>query len=257
MGEHQTWFDFLYSLPGWANLSAALQQQLGRTSGLEQFPTHWTLTPVLGALLVALLVVYGALRFRASVARGGDAAIVPPPRFGLRNLFEMLTDAIYSTMVGVMGEDNARRFLPFIGSLAVFILFSNLLAIVPGFAPPTDTLKTNLALAVIVFVVYQYHGIKEHGVGYIKHFFGPLPVLAPLMFVIEIISHIARPVSLALRLMGNMAADHKVVFAFFSMVPLLVPVPFLLLGILVCIVQTLVFCLLSMVYLSMAIAHDH
>ena len=122
--------------------------------------------------------------------------------------------------------------------------------------PATDTLKTNLALSLSVFFMTHYYGVREGGLAYFKHFFGPIPLLAPLMFPIELISHLARPASLALRLMGNMASDHKVVAAFFTLVPILVPVPFLVLGIIVVVVQTLVFTLLSMVYIGMAVAHD-
>src|SRR6185369_15197563 len=103
----------------------------------------------------------------------------------------------------------------------------------------------------------HYYGVKENGLAYFKHFLGPVLWLAPLFLIIELISHIARPLSLTLRLMGNMFADHKVVSAFFLLVPLLVPVPFLILGVLVCIIQTMVFCLLSMVYIQGAVAHDH
>jgi F-type H+-transporting ATPase subunit a len=155
-----------------------------------------------------------------------------------------------------MGKKNAQRYLPFVGSLAFFIFFNNALALIPGFAPPTDTLKTNVALALLVFLATHFLGVREHGISYFKHFFGPILVLSPLMFLIEVISHIARPVSLSLRLMGNMAADHKVVAIFFGLVPILVPVPFLILGILVVVIQTLVFTLLSMVYISMAVAHE-
>ncbi|MBP6841309.1 MAG: F0F1 ATP synthase subunit A, partial [Kofleriaceae bacterium] len=101
-----------------------------------------------------------------------------------------------------------------------------------------------------------FYGIKEHGLAYFKHFLGPSPALAPLMLPIELISHLARPMSLSLRLMGNMIADHKVVFAFFTLVPVFVPIPFLLLGILVCLVQAIVFCTLTMVYLGMAVEHE-
>jgi F-type H+-transporting ATPase subunit a len=142
-----------------------------------------------------------------------------------------------------------------IGSLAFFIFFSNVLALIPGFLPPTDTLKTNAGLALVVFLMTHIYGVKENGLAYFKHFLGPVALLAPLMLIIEVISHIARPISLALRLMGNMAADHKVTMVFFGLVPLLVPVPFLLLGAVVVIVQTLVFCLLTMVYISMAVEH--
>lgn len=260
MGEHGTWFDYLYRFDWWRNLSSDLKGTLGRTT---EVPTaglghsHWTLTHILVSLTVVLFVLWGASRFRAGVAAGGRGAIVPPARFNLRNMFEMLCDAILSLMTGVMGEKNARRFFPLIGSLALFILFNNLAALIPGFAPGTDTLKTNFALAGLVFVLTHYYGLKEHGVAYLKHFIGPIWWLAPLMLPIELVGHLARPVSLSLRLMGNMVADHKVIFAFFALVPWFVPIPFYFLGMLVCVVQTLVFCLLSMVYIAMAIAHDH
>jgi F-type H+-transporting ATPase subunit a len=199
----------------------------------------------------------GAFAFSRAVSGGGRDAIVPPATFNLRNLFELFTDAIVSVATGVMGEKNARRFLPLIGTFAVFIFFSNILALIPGFIPPTSTVKTNLALALVVFVMTHVYGLKDNGLAYFKHFLGPILWLAPLMLVIEIISHIARPVSLTMRLVGNIAADHKVVAAFFALVPLLVPVPFLLLGVLVCIIQTMVFCILAMVYIQGAVAHEH
>ena len=259
MGEHQTWFDFLDHLEGWRNFSADVQGSLGRNWQALMFSdTHWTLSHVLFSMVVLAFVAFGARRFYAGVKAGGLASVVPPARLNVRNLFEMLCDVIMSLAVGVMGEKNARKHFPFIASLALFILFSNLMAIIPGFGVPTTTLKTNLALAGLVFFYYNWMGIKEHGFGkYMAHFAGPIPWLAPLMIPIEIVSHLVRPASLALRLMGNMAGDHKVVFSFFVLVPWLVPLPFLFLGILVCVIQTVVFCLLSMVYISMAVAHDH
>jgi F-type H+-transporting ATPase subunit a len=107
-----------------------------------------------------------------------------------------------------------------------------------------------------VFVLTHYYGVKEHGLSYFKHFLGPSLALAPLMLPIELISHFARPMSLAVRLMGNMMADHKVVMSFFALVPILVPLPFMLLGLLVCLIQALVFCTLAMVYIGMAIEHE-
>lgn len=258
MGEHGTWFDYLYKFSWWQELSHKLEGALGRHWEWMLFGhSHWTLTHVMVGLLVVLFVSLGAFSFYASVRKGGREALVPPGKFNLRHMFEILCDAILNMMVGVMGEKNAKRFFPLIGSLALFILFSNLAALIPGLAPATDTLKTNLALALLVFVLTHYYGLKEHGPGYFKHFMGPIWWLAPLILPIELISHLVRPASLSLRLMGNMAADHKVIFAFFALVPFLVPVPFYFLGILVCVVQTLVFCLLAMVYISMAVAHDH
>ena len=163
---------------------------------------------------------------------------------------------VFGLMEGVMGEKEARRYLPFIGTLFLFILFSNLLALIPGFLPPTDTLKTNLGLAILVFLATHVLGVKEHGPKYFKHFLGPFLPLFFLMLPIEIISHIARPVSLAMRLLGNISADHAVVIAFFGVIPLLVPVPFLVMGVFVSVVQAVVFSLLATVYIGGAIAHE-
>jgi len=256
MGEETTWFEFL---PGLHNLSEYLRAHLARTElGVGQFPSAWSMTHVWSVALVLTFVTIGALRFAGVVGRGGEAAIVPPAKFGLRNMFEMLTDAVLGIGESVMGPANAKKFLPLIGTMAFFIFFSNCLALIPGFAPPTAQLKTNVALAGTVFVMTHVYGLAAGGLGYLKHFLGPKLYLAPLMLPIELVSHIARPLSLSLRLLGNIAADHKVVSAFFALVPFLVPVPFLVLGMLVCIVQTLVFCILTMVYIQGAVAtHDH
>jgi F-type H+-transporting ATPase subunit a len=263
MGEHSSWFDFLNGLEGWRHLEGTLRYHLGRGPGtahpwkFAMFDgTEFTLAHVLGAMLVTLFLGVGAASYYGAIKRAGKDAIVPPAKFNLRNLFELFAEGVLSLMESVMGKKNAVRFLPLIGSLAFFIFFSNALALIPGFPVPTSTLKTNLALAVLVFLATHYYGVREHGLKYFKHFLGPIPVLAPIMLPIELISHVARPVSLSLRLMGNMASDHKVVAAFLALVPILVPVPFLVLGMLVVIVQTLVFSLLTMVYISMAVAHE-
>jgi F-type H+-transporting ATPase subunit a len=254
MGEETTLLDLL---PGVHNLKLFLQAYLGRTQMLEVFPTHFTITHVLSTALVVGFVLVGALRFYSGVAKGGEGAIVPPRSFSLRLLFEMFTDAVYSVAEGVMGKENAEKYLKLVGSCAVFIFFSNVLALIPGFAPPTAVLKTTMVLAVFVFCATHYFGVRENGLAYFKHFWGPVWWLGPLFVIIEIVSHVARIISLSIRLCGNMAADHKVVAAFFALVPLLVPVPFLILGVLVAIVQTLVFSLLTMVYIQGAVAHSH
>jgi F-type H+-transporting ATPase subunit a len=254
MGPHSTWFDFL---PGYATLRDNLQHYLGREWTWQMFQaTHFQLDHVFGALLVFAFLAFGAYRYAVKVNRAADAGLVPPPRFGLRNLFELLADTIFGLMVSVMGEKEARRFLPLVGTLFFFILFSNLLSLIPGFIPPTDTLKTNLALSVLVFLLTHVFGVRAHGVKYFKHFLGPFLPLAPLMLPIELISHVARPVSLAMRLLGNISADHAVVLAFFGVIPFLVPVPFLVMGVFVSVVQAVVFSLLTTVYISTAVAHE-
>jgi len=254
MNAHTTWFDFL---PGYPTLRENLQHYLGRQWTWQMFQaTHFQLDHVMGALIVFLFVLFGAVRYAATVNGAPDGGLVPPPRFGLRNLFEMLGDAIFGLMVSVMGEKESRRFLPLIGTLFFFILFSNLLSLIPGFLPPTDTLKTNLALAGLVFLLTHAFGVRAHGIKYFKHFLGPVWWMAPLMLPIELISHIARPVSLSMRLLGNIAADHAVVLAFFAVIPLLIPVPFLVMGVFVSVVQAVVFSLLTTVYISTAVAHE-
>jgi F-type H+-transporting ATPase subunit a len=263
MGEHDTWWNLLGYIPGYDHFVEHLHQWLGRGPG-TMFPwkggpfveSEFGLSHVLSATMVALFLIYGAVAYKRSLVAAGKNAIVPPAKFNLRNLFEMFAEAMLGIAEGVMGKKNAQKYLPFVGSLAFFIFFNNALALIPGFAPPTDTLKTNAALALLVFLATHYLGVKEHGLRYFKHFLGPIAVLAPLMLIIEIISHIARPISLSLRLMGNMAADHKVVAIFMGLVPIIVPIPFLILGILVVVIQTLVFSLLAMVYISMAVAHE-
>jgi F-type H+-transporting ATPase subunit a len=254
MDPHSTWFDFL---PGYPGLRDNLRHVLGRDWTWQVFQTtHFQLDHVTGALFVLLFLIYGAARYRAAVVGSGDAGLVPPPKFGLRALFEMLSDTIFNLMASVMGEKNARRYLPFIGTLFLFILFSNFLALIPGFLPPTDTLKTNLMLAVPVFLLTHVFGVREHGLKYFKHFLGPWLPIAWLMLPIEIISHIARPISLSMRLLGNIAADHAVALAFFAIFPFLLPLPFLLMGVFVSFVQAVVFSLLTTVYINQAVAHE-
>jgi F-type H+-transporting ATPase subunit a len=254
MDAHATWFDFL---PGYGTLHQNLQTLLGRRWTWQMFQTtHFQLDHVMGALLVFVFLVFGAARYATAVTGSGDAGLVPPPRFGLRNLFEMLSDTVFGLMASVMGEKEARRYLPLIGTLFFFILFSNLLALIPGFLPPTDTLKTNLGLSLLIFLLTHVYGVRAHGIKYFKHFLGPWLPLAPLMLPIEIISHVARPVSLAMRLLGNIAADHAVVLAFFAIIPFLVPVPFLVMGVFVSVVQAVVFSLLATVYIGQAVAHE-
>lgn len=257
MGEHGTWFDYLNRFEFWQSFQHSAEGALGRKKQWMMFAENgFTLTHVLTTIVVFLFVVWGSLAF-AKGLKGKDQGLVPPRKMNLRNFFEVMAESVYGLVEGAMGPQHATKFFPLIGALFFFILFGNLIGLIPGFVTPNDTLKTNVGIAVMVFVLTHYYGIKEHGVGnYFKHFMGPSPALAPLIFPIELISHFARPLSLAVRLLGNMMADHKVVMSFFALVPILVPLPFLLLGILISFIQALVFCTLTMVYISMAMEHE-
>jgi F-type H+-transporting ATPase subunit a len=257
MGEHGTWFDYLDRFDWWRHFNVWADDKLGRHSpvALVFNESGWSLTHVLVELLVLVFTVWGVMAFYRGL-KSSDQGVVPPPKMNLRNFFEYTAESVYGMVEGSMGEANAARFFPLIGALWMFILFGNLIGLIPGFMSPNDTLKTNVGLAVFVFLLTHYLGVKEHGLAYFKHFLGPSLALAPLMLPIELISHLARPVSLSVRLMGNMFADHKVVMSFFALVPILVPLPFMLLGVLVCLIQALVFCSLTMVYIGMAIEHE-
>ncbi|HVX97129.1 MAG TPA: F0F1 ATP synthase subunit A [Polyangia bacterium] len=260
MGPHATWFDFI---PGFDGLKSQMQAPLGRTWTWQAFQaTHFEVSHVFICAIVVLLVAAGAIAYAGSVRKLGDEAILPPQKLGTRAVFEGVADAVFGLLDGVMGAKNARKYLPFLGTFFVFILFSNLISLVPGFRAPTDTLKTNVVLALMVFLATHILGFKEHGLHYLVQFTGhiplkfPLILLVPLMVVIEVISHLIRPVTLSIRLMANMFADHAVVSVFFALVPFLVPVPLMLMGVFVSIVQALVFTLLSATYISLAVAHE-
>ena len=221
------------------------------------------MAPVAFAALVLVIMVIGALIARTKY-KSAQTAILPEGHLTVRNVFEGIFDAIYNMMAGMMGPQNARRYFPLIATLGLFILGCNLLGLVPGFLPPTQSLNTNLAMGLTVFVFYNVVGLMEQGpVNYFKHFAGPMLALAPLMLVIELISHCIRPLSLSLRLAGNMTGDHTVLGVFgqiaadlFGGLPLLLPVPFLFLGLLVSVIQTIVFCMLSSIYIAMAVHHE-
>jgi F-type H+-transporting ATPase subunit a len=256
MGEHGTWFDYLNRFAWWHHLDGWAKAHLGRTWKWQMFgDTGWSVTHVLVAALVVVFCAWGAIAFFRGT-QSEDKGLLPARSMNLRNFFEYNAEAVYGMVEGSMGERNAARFFPLIGALWLFVLIGNLIGLIPGFISPNDTLKTNVGIALLVFLLTHVYGVQEHGLSYFKHFLGPSIWLAPLMLPIELISHLARPMSLAMRLMGNMLADHKVVFSFFALVPLLVPLPFMLLGVLVCLIQALVFCTLAMVYIGMAVEHE-
>lgn len=186
----------------------------------------------------------------------GDAAVVPAGKFSLRGIFEVVTETISGLAEMVIGE-HGHHYVPLFASIFFFILLNNLIGIVPGMTPATENINTTFAFGVAMFLIYNFQGVKESGVlKYLKHFMGPVIFLAPLMFVIEIVSHLVRPVSLGLRLANVMMGDHTVLSVFLDLVPIGVPIPFYVLGIFVCFVQAFVFTLLSMVYVAFATAHD-
>ena len=208
--------------------------------------------------VVGLLFLLMGIYYRSKISGVKNTAI-PDRGITFRNLVEALGQFVYNLARNIMGEEQAKRYYTVIVLLFSFIFFNNVIGLVPGFLPPTDNFNTTLALGVFVFLYYNYQGIKEQGlIGHIKHFMGPVWYLAFLILPIELISHAVRPLSLGLRLKGNMEGDHLVLSIFSNLVPYIVPIPFYVIGLFVCFMQAFVFTLLTMVYISLAAAHhDH
>jgi F-type H+-transporting ATPase subunit a len=174
-----------------------------------------------------------------------------------QNLLEIIIEGLENFMVEITGPEG-RAFFPYISTIFLYIFLSNLLGLIPGFFSPTANINTTLSMALCTFVITHAIGIKFHGVKYIKHFFGPVWVLAPLMFVIEWIGHLARVMSLSVRLFGNIFGKEKILGILFGLAGLyLAPLPILFLGILVSFIQAVVFMLLSIVYFAGAMEEAH
>lgn len=215
---------------------------------------------VLTAWAVCLLLIGLALVARGGLsklqAQGGTQQFVPEGHLTIRNFFEIYTGSIYNMVAGVMGKKDAGAFFWLFGGLFIYILFGNLSALLPGVLPPTDDVNNNAAMAVVVFLVFNIAGLMRNGTHYIKHLFGPVWWLGPLMFVIELAGLLFRPVSLTLRLAGNMNGDHTVFGIMTELIPVVLPSVFLGLGIFVSFVQAFVFTLLTGVYIALAVAHE-
>jgi len=218
--------------------------------GVNRLPEH-----VATSLVVLVLLALAGQAVKRAIQRSTNP-LVPDSRLSIRNICEIIIESALGILKGILG-DQAVTHLPLVGTLFFFILTCNLLGVLPGFLPPTSNINTNAAMALIVFIAYNYYGFREHGASYLKQFAGPIAWLAPLMFVIELFSHAFRPFSLSVRLFGNIFGDHVVLSIFSDLVPALVPVAFLILGMAVALIQAFIFSILSSVYIALAISHEH
>ncbi|MCF8061862.1 MAG: F0F1 ATP synthase subunit A [Deltaproteobacteria bacterium] len=198
--------------------------------------------------LIMIIMIVGA----AALAKG--VKLLPTKG---QNVLEVIVGGLENFMVEITGPEG-RAFFPFIGTIFLYIFVCNLIGLVPGFFSPTASLNTTLSLALCTFILTHFIGIKFHGVKYVKHFLGPIWALAPLMFVIELIGHLARVMSLSVRLFGNIFGKEKILGILFGLAGLyLVPLPILFLGILVSFIQAVVFMLLAIVYFAGAMEEAH
>jgi len=168
---------------------------------------------------------------------------------GFQNVVESIIEMLYSFVEDILGKHTKKHF-PLIATLALFIFFANIVELIPGFVPPTSSWNTTIAMALIVFVYYQYLGIKTHGIKYIKHFMGPIWWLTPLMVPVEVIGHFARILSLSVRLFGNIMGDDLLLVIVFFLMPVLVPLPIMALVLLAAVIQAFIFPLLSTLYIA-------
>jgi len=205
------------------------------------------------AALMALLVLLIFAVFLPLAARRYDKE--RPGR--IQNFLEMIVAGVRSLVSDIIGHGAEKRYLNVIGGFAVFIFVANLFGLFFFLQPPTGSLSTTVALAVLSFLYFNFQGIKEHGVlGYLKHFMGPVLWLAPLFFVIEIIGNFARILSLSLRLFMNIYGEHTATGIFAGLVPIVVPWPLMALGLFTALLQSFIFATLSSVYISLATAHE-
>ncbi|CAN5665182.1 hypothetical protein BH09MYX1_BH09MYX1_16830 [soil metagenome] len=260
MPEHTSWFSYLLE---WLVGHTALEQNMhvfgsslfGKPVGAHQAePLTASLFVVL--MLVALAAVVGPK------LRDYKNSVIPDEKLTLRTFFEVFIGYFYDTMKSMMGPKRAKRYFPLIGTSACFIFFANFLGAIPGFLPPTASWNITWGCSLVVFVMFNYYGLRENGFAYLKHLAGPwlgwyyIPINL-LVLVIEIFATCLRAVTLSMRLMINLAVDHLVLGVFMGLVAIILPIPVMALGTIVAAVQTLVFCLLASIYVTLATDHDH
>jgi len=200
---------------------------------------------------MVLFVALALILFFGLASR--NLKVIPSKR---QSILELII-GFFENLLGEIVGEQGRKYLPMVGTIGLFILFCNLLGLVPGFMSPTSKLNVTIGCALSVFVYYHWQGIKAQGIlKYLKHFAGPTPLLAPLLVPIEIISHFSRPVSLSVRLFGNIFAEELLILVIVSIIPFLLPLPFMAIAIFTATIQAFVFVLLSCIYIAGAVVHE-
>jgi F-type H+-transporting ATPase subunit a len=245
MPEHEIWLTRLFN-DHLAGLGNTILDTFGVHASHPDRP--WANFITMELLVAAIIVVlFLMLRTRLSVDKPGHT----------QQVFEVIYEFLRGESQDQVGHD-AHRYMGYFATIFIFILFSNLIGIIPGFESPTMAPSVPAGCALATFVYYNLMGIRANGIlQYLKHFAGPMVLLAPLMLPIELISHLARPLSLTIRLFANMFAGEKVTVVFLSLTYFLIPAVFMGLHVFVAILQAYIFVLLTMMYVAGAVAHDH
>lgn len=251
-GYHYSWVELLFD-----HQNNIFTEQFGASpDDAIRLVTLWGVCFFLIALGAVARLGLNSVR-----AKGGREQYFASTGLGFRSVFELYTEAIFNMIAGVLGNKDAKGFYWLLGGLFLFLFSCNLLSVVPGGLPPTDNMNTNLAISLVVLLVYVVAGVARTGFGFFKHMMGPVWWLAPLIFVIEAAGvFLIRPGSLTLRLFGNINGDHLVFGIMSDLVPVIVPSIFLGLGIWVSFLQAFVFTLLSAIYIMLSVDHgddDH
>ena len=245
MAEHETWLTALFN-DHLAGLGQAALALVGTHAETPQRPWANFITMQVIVALV-MIVLFALMRPKLSVDKPGK----------LQHLFEVIYGFL-KEQVEEVGVHHGQKYVAYFASIFFFILFSNLLGIIPTFESPTMFPPVPLGCALATFCYFNVAGMREHGLlKYTTHFAGPVWWLAPVMFPIEIISTLARPLSLTIRLYANMYAGEQVTLAFLGIAPLAIPVVFMGLHVFVSFLQAYIFTLLTIVYVGGAVAHEH
>jgi len=211
----------------------------------HEFPNGFFIAHLILVTVIILLIAKMAMKSLRAVPNGAQ------------NVMEAYLGGVVAMGKDVIGEELARKYLPLVAAVGLFVFVSNVIGIIPGFESPTSNINVTLPLALLVFFYYNYEGIRENGfIKYFAHFMGPVKILAPLMFPIEIVSHISRIISLSFRLFGNIKGDDLFLWVLLMLVPFIAPLPAYLLLSFSALLQTFVFMILIYVYLAGAVAID-
>lgn len=244
MPEHDNWLAALLN----KFLAAPANALLDAVKVPHEVAHPWSNWMAMELLVVLLIVVlFAVLRSALSMDKPGK----------LQHIFEEVY-LFLKSQTDESIEHHGERYLSFFGTLFIFVLFMNLIGVIPGFEAPTMFPMVPAGCAIAVFFYYNWAGIRELGLAkYLGHFVGPMPMIAPLMIPIEIISHLARPLSLTIRLFANMFAGEKVTLAFMALVPVVIPAAFMGLHVFVSFLQAYIFALMAMIYVGTSVAHEH
>ncbi len=243
-----TWFTLL---PGFYEDGVFKALGLDVEPGTQVLLAH---TLLVSAFLIGLAVV-GRMALERQKRKPGLEKYFAEPRLDVRTGLEIYGNGVMGLMGDMLDKKDVERFFPFIASLFLYIFCNNFYGMIPGFVPPTDNVNTNVGMAIGVFLLFNVVGIVRDPIGYFKHLAGPMLAVAPLLFVVEVIGLVFRPVTLSLRLTGNLFGDHTVFTVISELCPPVAPALILGLGLFVSFMQAFIFSLLTTMYIAMAVPH--